>query len=238
MGPLTQLLLSVLLLPSVGLLRPIAVAGEIQAQATEADHLSAEVAKLYEEGKYDQAIPLAQRELKMRESQHGHDSLPTAVSLSRLATLYFALKEYGAAELNYRESLAVYDRLNEGNNLNVAKITDRLAFLSYQKQDYAQTETFYLRSLAIRETAREPGNTNLIQSMSNLAQFYRTVGKYDKATSIYERMLVIRACAVSGPKVFYSGSEAAALKARFTPTLKNGGATKAVGLIMYKFETR
>jgi tetratricopeptide (TPR) repeat protein len=335
MGPLTQLLLSLLLLPSpepletLGLFLPVAITGKIQAQSTEADNLSAEVAKLYQEGKYSEAIPLAKRELQMREGQLGHDSKPTAVSLSRLATLYFALKEYEAAELNYRESLAVYERIKEGNNLNVAKITDRLAFLSYQKQDYAQTETFYLRSLAIRETVREPGNANLIQSMSNLIQFYRSFGRYEKASSIYKRMLaldhtetaetledyactlrradkdseakkieervnrivvapknvkedtdsdvdilngqaivlpppelpsfaraarlfgrvrvrilinesgqVIRACAVSGPKVFYSESEAAALKARFTPTLKGGRATKVVGSIMYNFQTR
>jgi len=337
------MVLLLLLLPSsnqivtLGSFRPIVVTEEIQTQlTTEADNLNAQVAKLYEEGKYNQAIPLAKRALEIRESLLGHNSLPTAVSLSRLAALYFALKEYESAELNYRESLAVYERMNEGNNLNVAKITDRLAFLSYQKQDSVQAEAFYLRSLAIREAALEPGNTNVIQSMSNLAQFYRTIGKHDKATSLYERIValeekalnagrsetgetlegyacalrhadkdseakrieelvnrifnapgkskkatnpdpdvlngkavelpppdippvarlsksfgrinvrilidesgrVIRACAVSGPGLFYSVSETAALKATFTPTLKGGRPIKVVGLIRYEFRAR
>jgi len=196
LGPLAQLVLSLLLLPSSNPIetrgsRVIFLTGEIQTQSTEADNLNAQVAKLYEEGKYNQAIPLAKRALELSENQLGHNSLPTAVSLSRLATLYFALKEYDSSELNYRESLAVYERMNQGNNLNVAKITDRLAFLSYQKQDSVQAETFYLRSLAIREAALKPGNTNVIQSMSNLAEFYRTIGKHEKATSLYERIVAL-----------------------------------------------
>src|SRR5262245_20788435 len=109
MGPLAPFLLALLLLSSsnpvetLGSHHPTVVTGEIQTQSKEADNLNGQVAKLYEEGKYTEAIPIAKLALEMTESQLGHNSLPTAVSLGRLAALYFALKEYEPAELNYRE---------------------------------------------------------------------------------------------------------------------------------------
>lgn len=194
-----RVFLSLLLIPSTSYaernisLRPTVVRGAVQSEElTEAEHLNAQVAKLYGEGKYDEALPLAKRVLEIREKTLGPNGKPVAVALNNLAAIYLAQRVYELAELNYKRSLAIYENLNEASNPNVAKITDSLALLRFQKQDYDHAETLYLRSLAIREASLGPGNVDVIQSLYNLAALYRAISKHEKAASIYERIVALK----------------------------------------------
>ena len=82
---------------------PRRVAGQ-QGTATQPDgleealRLSEQVAKLYGEGKYDAAVPLAVRALSIREKALGPEHPDVATALNNLAALYKANGEYAKAE--------------------------------------------------------------------------------------------------------------------------------------------
>src|SRR5262245_56052516 len=73
-----------------GVARPAeAQPGAAYAQEVkEAERLAAESLQLDNEGKYDAALPLAERALAIREKVLGNDHLDVATSLHRLAVIY------------------------------------------------------------------------------------------------------------------------------------------------------
>ena len=97
------------------------------AESSETDRLSAQVVKLFEEGRYNEALPLAKRVPEIREKQLGTNSKPIAVALCNVAMIYMQQKIYDQAESFFNASLNVYAKLND--DLNVAKITDSLGLL-------------------------------------------------------------------------------------------------------------
>ena len=76
----------------------IVVAGLMLAQPSvaqqdnNADAHNNQAIKLYGEGKYAEAIPLAERALEIREKALGPDHPDVATSLSNLAGLYFVVR--------------------------------------------------------------------------------------------------------------------------------------------------
>jgi len=58
-------------------------------QGDDADALNSQVIKLYGEGKYAEAIPLAQRVLAIREKALGEDGLPSAKGQRRTSASGF-----------------------------------------------------------------------------------------------------------------------------------------------------
>jgi hypothetical protein len=61
-----------------------------EGDLAEAQRLNAQVLQYYSTGRYQQAIPLAQRVLAIREKALGPEHPGTAVALNNLATLYVA----------------------------------------------------------------------------------------------------------------------------------------------------
>ncbi|MBU7584108.1 MAG: tetratricopeptide repeat protein, partial [Nostoc sp. TH1S01] len=71
---------------------------EEQAALKEADELNEQATKLYQEGKYSAAIPLAERTLAITEKVLGQEHPDVALSLNNLAALYEAQGNYRQAE--------------------------------------------------------------------------------------------------------------------------------------------
>jgi Flp pilus assembly protein TadD len=67
----------------------------------EATALNQQVTQLYNQGRYSQATPLAQRALGLREKALGPDHPDVAQSLNNLALLYANQSRYADAELLY-----------------------------------------------------------------------------------------------------------------------------------------
>jgi tetratricopeptide (TPR) repeat protein len=73
----------------------------------EAAALNQQVTQLYNQGRYSEAIPLAQRVLTMCEKAFGPDHPDVATSLNNLAELYRVQGRYADAERLYERSLAI-----------------------------------------------------------------------------------------------------------------------------------
>ena len=64
----------------------------------------------YEQGKYEQAQPLLQRALAIREQQLGPDHPDTAQSLNSLAVLYYEQGKYELCEPLLQRSIAIREQ--------------------------------------------------------------------------------------------------------------------------------
>jgi tetratricopeptide (TPR) repeat protein len=81
-----------------------------QGPVTEWEVLTSEVMKLYSSGDYTQGVKVAKRALQVAQQSDSPDHPNVALSLSNLAELYEAQREYAKAELLYKRSLEILEK--------------------------------------------------------------------------------------------------------------------------------
>jgi len=159
----------------------------------ETKRLNQQFGQLYNQGRYQEAIPIAKRALAIHEKALGPEHPAVAQSLNNLALLYYSLGDYAKAEPLYKRALAIYEKAlgpDEHPQL-VAASLNNLALLYYSLGDYAKAEPLYKRALVINEKTFGPEHPNVAQSLNNLAVLYSSIGDYAKAESLYKRALTI-----------------------------------------------
>jgi tetratricopeptide (TPR) repeat protein len=81
-----------------------------QGPVSEWEVLTGEVMKLYNSGDYTQGVKVAKRALQVAQQNDGPDHPNVALSLSNLAELYEAQREYAKAEPLYKRSLEILEK--------------------------------------------------------------------------------------------------------------------------------
>ena len=158
----------------------------------EARRLSEESRNLRQNGKYGEALLLAERSLAIREKTLGPDHREVADSLHALASLYDDKSDYKKAEpLNLR-ALAIREKMLGPDHPDVAKTLNNLAWIYGVREDYAKAESFYRRSLAIQENALGKNHPDVASTLNDLALLYYEKGDYDQSILTNQRVLAIR----------------------------------------------
>lgn len=158
----------------------------------EADKLSREIIRLYDEAKYEEAIPLAKRALKIREKLLPPNARLLADTYNNLALLYIASLRFGDAESPLKSSLAIYEKDATANALIIGRTLDNLALARYAKQDPKNAEEFYLRAIAVKEKTLGPDHDETINSLNYLTDFYRREREYVKANAMLQRIITAK----------------------------------------------
>ncbi|MBD2212959.1 tetratricopeptide repeat protein [Nostoc linckia FACHB-104] len=178
---------------------PRKVAGQAQpllsaqqsAELAVAERLNQQVEQMYQQGKYSEALPLAERALAIREKLLTKKHPDVANSLNNLALLYSSQGSYAKAEGLYLRSLAIREKVLGQQHPDVANSLNNLALLYYSQGSYAKAEGLYFRSLAILEKVLGKEHPLVAQSLNNLAELYRLQGNYTKAEPLLVRSLAI-----------------------------------------------
>ncbi len=157
----------------------------------EARRLSAEFLGLYRARKYDEARPLVEHALEIREKALGPEHPAVAVSLNNLANLYHNKGDYTRAEPLHQRALGIREKTLGPEHPNVAASLNNLANLYHDKGDYAKGELLHQRALAIREKSLGPEHPAVAVSLNNLANLYRAKGDYARAEPLFQRVLPI-----------------------------------------------
>ncbi len=157
----------------------------------EAEQLNQQFIQLYQQGKYNEAIPIAERVLKIRERLLGQNHSDVATSLNNLAALYVSLGRYSEAEPLYQRALAIKEKALGTSHSSIATSLNNLALLYVSQGRYSEAEPLYQRSLAIREKALGGEHPDVATSLNNLAYLYDSQGRYSKAELLYQRSLAI-----------------------------------------------
>ena len=162
-----------------------------ESDLAEAQRLNEQILQYYAKGQYQQAIPLAQRALTVRNKMLGPDHPDTAQSLNNLALLYFTIGAYAKAKPLYERALDIRKKVLGPEHPDTAVSFGNLAGLLQATGAYAKAEQLFERALAITEKALGPDHPDTAQSLNNLALLYFTTGAYAKAEPLYQRALAI-----------------------------------------------
>ena len=119
------------------------------SETIESKILDEQIAKLYRDGRYSEAIPLAQQLLALREEAVGPDHPEVASASATLANLYYSQGRYPDAELLYKRSLSILEHSLGPTHPYVARSLSNLALLYVSQARSADAEVGYKRSLAI-----------------------------------------------------------------------------------------
>src|SRR5271165_4897692 len=154
--------------------------------------LNQQVTQLIAQGKYQEAIPIAERAVEVAKRLHGLEHPDMATSLNNLAVLYDTVHEYAKAEPLLQEALRIRQKVLGSEHPDTATCLNNLAELYRAMGEYAKAEPLYQEALRIRQKALGPEDPNTAQSLNNLAVLYREMGEYAKAEPLLQEALRIR----------------------------------------------
>jgi tetratricopeptide (TPR) repeat protein/CHAT domain-containing protein len=155
------------------------------------ESLIPKVSELYNAGKYQDAVPIAEQILAYTENAFGPEDPLTAYSLTNLASLYTAMGEYAKAEPLYQRALQIREKALGPEHADTAVSLSNLGELYYELGNYTKAENFLRRGLQIREKILGLEHAGTAASLNDLAILYRAMGEYAKAEPLLQRALKI-----------------------------------------------
>lgn len=163
-----------------------------QGSIEEANALNQQVLDLYQQGRYEEAIPRAERALAIREKVLGPKHDDTASSLNNLAELYEAMGAYDKAEPLLQRALAIRERLRGPDHLDTALLLKNLAEFYRIVGNYPVAERLFLRALKIWEARDDKKQLKTATALNNLGLVHDAMGHYVQAEPLLQRALSIR----------------------------------------------
>jgi tetratricopeptide (TPR) repeat protein len=144
----------------------------------------------HKQGKSEDARPLYQRAIEIREKAQDPDHYDLAWNLNNLALLYHEQGKYKDAEpLNLR-ALAIREKLGS-NHPDVAVSLLNLASGYINQGKYESAEPLLERARTIQEKALGPDHAHLAATINRLAILFSSQGKLDRAEPLRQYALAI-----------------------------------------------
>lgn len=181
------------------------VTASVYAQEAKVSELNAEVARLYEAGRYPDAEAKAKEYVALAEKTYGENHIEFATAISWLAHIYRAQSRYAEAEMLIKRDLNISEKIYGPNDVRVASSLNMLAELYRTQRRYKEAEPLYKRSLKIREKTLPPDHSELGDSLNNIALLYKVQRQYSKAEPLLKRAIEIYKKA-HGPEHPYVGT--------------------------------
>jgi tetratricopeptide (TPR) repeat protein len=166
-----------------------------RAQAQNADDLvslRSQLSQLRSQGKFAEALQLAERNVALTRAKHGEDHAEFATANLWLALLYQDQGRYREAEPLFKGSLALREKVLGPEHPDVGTSLNNLALLYVVQGRFSDAEPLYKRSLAIAEKSVGLDHPIVGNALNNIAGLYRSQGRYADAETLYKRSLSIR----------------------------------------------
>ena len=165
----------------------------------DANNLDKKAEELHEHGKYNEALPLYERVLAMREKNLGPQHKLTAIALTNLASNYSAMADFGRARELFERALAIFEKILGPQHPDTALCLTQVASSCTHTDDSAKAMELFERALAIREKALGTQHRQTISSLMDLALLNVDMGFHLKGRELFERILTIKEKAL-GPQ--------------------------------------
>lgn len=158
-------------------------------ELAEADSLSVEVLNLFKLSKFEQAVPLAKRALRIREKALRPNDARIADAQSNLAELYLALQRHREAESLFRKAIKIYESDGKTHVTSLANSLERVALLREFARKPKEAEDLYLRAVAHRQSVFGDAHAETKDAFDRLATFYTKRKEYGKALPILRQLV-------------------------------------------------
>jgi tetratricopeptide (TPR) repeat protein/CHAT domain-containing protein len=166
--------------------------GDVAREVAKANGCLAKVAELYRQGKYREAISLADQSVKALRPWLGESSPQLAAGLNWQGRLHATQGDYARAEPLLRQALEIRRKVLGENHPDYAESLNNLALLYDGKGDYPRAETFYGEALVIRKKSLGENHPDYAGSLNDLAALYNRQGNYARAEPLLRQAAEIR----------------------------------------------
>jgi len=150
---------------------------------------SSKVIQLTRDGKYAEALPLAQAMVADQEKRPPSRDLGAA--LGNLAEVYAGMGRDADAEAAYKRALAVLEKTIGLDSNDIVPELSNLGALYERQSRYAEAEPLLKRALALREKALPPGHPDVGVALNNLATVYEKQDRHSDSEPLFKRALAI-----------------------------------------------
>ncbi len=157
----------------------------------DSDALADQVNALYQQGKYAEALPLAERQVELMKAQHGEEHPDYAAALSDLANVLQRLNRAAEAEALFRKAIAIDEASLGPTHEDLATDLKGLGALLRAQSRIAEAETVYRRVLSIDETNHGPSDAIVAEDLGSLALVLSDAGRLAEAEPLTRRALEI-----------------------------------------------
>jgi TonB family protein len=156
--------------------------------APEVERLNAQVVALSKEGKYAEALPLAERVLELREKELGRRHPLVGVALLNLAAVNRNLGKLEAAKEFYQRAVTASE---EGGDESAKLLISALEGLIHLESYIPRLIELNTRSLALKEKAYGPESPQVSATLFQLGHFNELFGNYVEAERFFKRFVEV-----------------------------------------------
>ena len=155
----------------------------------DAEKVTGDIQRLYDEGSYVEAEKLARSILKQIDANATELQLDRAKVLDLLAQSLWMQGRYDEAEPVYVEALAILEKLLGTDHPETATTLNNYGLLLQGQGRYQEAGSLFRRALSIREQQSPPDYASLIGVLNNLADLLNDQGKFTEAERYFDRAI-------------------------------------------------
>ncbi|MDH3458332.1 MAG: serine/threonine-protein kinase [Gemmatimonadota bacterium] len=168
------------------------IAAQLQDQPLVQARWMATMGEVYNNmGLFDQARPLLERALAIREDMLEPDHLDVAESLERLAALLRERGGFVEAEPLLQRAVAIREQQLSPDHPDLANALANLGATYLEQGRYEDAEPVLRRALAIRERTLGPNDPAVASNVGNLGILFWSQRKFAEAEPFFERSVAI-----------------------------------------------
>lgn len=164
------------------------------SESRETAKLSEEVVRLFQAGKFDEALPVAKQAIEAREKELGPNHLLVAQAWRNLAYVELNVKKEKEASKAFDKAFDIYEKnqpLSPPNEKMFAEMLEAVAVYDAMDGQLDKAEKRLLRAVEISERLNGARSARTASPLLRLAQIYEAKGDYEKTAPILTRVLDI-----------------------------------------------
>lgn len=154
-------------------------------------------AEAYSKGAIQQAEQYFRSAISAAEG-YGDRDARLATSCNSLALVYDDEGKSNLAEPLYRRALAIFEKVQPPDRLNVASVLNNLGEMMRVQKKFREAEDHYKRALKIREEISGPRSSEVAEIFNNLGLLYYAQNRYVQAESNFLQALAIWKSSANG----------------------------------------
>ncbi|MEQ1651878.1 MAG: CHAT domain-containing tetratricopeptide repeat protein [Hyphomicrobium sp.] len=178
------------------ILLAVALCASNGAHADARTDLTAEIAALSAEAKYDEALVKANALTALTQADNGGNTQQHAEALSWAAYLHVATGDIQGASRFFERAVEIYSKVLPPDHPDLATSLNNLGYDRYRHGRYNEAEAFYSKALDVRERVLKANDPAIADTLTNLAELYKARERADEAVPLLNRALEIRSRAL------------------------------------------
>ncbi len=161
----------------------------------EGQRLSIEAVRLFNAGKFEEALPFAKNAIAAREKSVGKNHVSVASAWRNLAYIENKLNKPKEAEAAFDNALSIYEKnqpLSKPDEATLAEMLEAAAYFDIGDGTVSKSASRLSRAIAIREKINGVEAPETAGPLITLGQIHHARGEYEKAAPLLLRGLAIR----------------------------------------------